>query len=162
MRAVVPRPNKTPRCVQKRPRISHAKLKPPRFSPSRPSSARPPPNPLADHPCVRVDGPRKRSHLNANNALIARATRVRSHTIEASGSPPSPTRRTHLPSPSFALSFRPPSAYPLARSPFSARYHDPAFLPTCSYGTLRSPLFTTLPHLPRYDLCPRAQRRSAT
>lgn len=126
MRAIIPRPNKAPRCVQKRPRISHAKLKPPfAFTITLGS---PMFNPLADHPYVCIDGPRKRSHLNANNVLIVRATRGCSH--RKRGAPP-------------------------ARS-----FYLPWYIATLSYPrvrrTLRLPLFTTLPLLPRYDLYPRA------
>jgi len=82
-------------------------------------------NPLADHPYVRIDGPRKRSHLNANNALIVRATRGCSHRKRG---PP-------LSILSSSLGEITTLSYPRVR-------------------TLRLPLFTTLPLLPRYDLCP--------
>lgn len=127
VRAIIPRPNKAPRCVQKRLRISHAKLQPPfafTITLSLPIS-----NPLTDYPYIRIDGPRKRSHLNANNALIVRATRGCSH------------KKQDPPCPFFLL-------------PLVYRH---AFLSTCTLcRTLRLPLFTTLPLLPRYNLCPRA------
>lgn len=128
MRAIiVPRPNKAPRCVQKRPRISHAKVKTPFRLASRPPSASLTPWPV--HPLAsRIDDPRKRSHLNANNALIA--TRGRSHRIEAG----------------FSLPYFSPGI-PSSRSRIPARRarHIPSATPF--YDTSSPPTV--------YDLCPR-------
>lgn len=128
-----------PRCVQKRSRISHAKLKPPFFA-SASTLDSPTPTPLPIHPPhARIDGPRKRSHLNANNdALIAirAATRGRSHTIE---------------SPSISL----PALVLPHPQPVSAISHSHPHV--FSAPSLCSPLFFTMPlFLPRNDLCPRA------
>lgn len=129
MRAIIPRPNKAPRCVQKRLRISHAKLQPPfafTITLSLPMS-----NPLADYPYIRIDGPRKRSHLNANNALIVRATRGCSHRKR---DPPVPVLSSSLGvSPRFPTHvFAAPSVYPFLRHFLSS--HDMTYV----HGRCRS------------------------
>lgn len=117
-----------PRRVQKRPRISHAKLQAPfAFTITLGS---PVSNPLADHPYVRIDGPRKRSHLNANNALIVRATRGCSHRKRG---PPLPVLSSSLASPrSPTHVFAAPSVYPFLQHFLSS--HDMTYV----HGRCRS------------------------
>lgn len=137
MRAIIPRPNKAPRCVQKRPRISHAKLQPPfafTITLGSPMS-----NPWPTTPTFRIDGPRKRSHLNANNTLIVRATRGCSH--RKRGFPSLPARTFFLPLCITILSYRvfvAPSVYPFLRH-FLLSSHDDLCPRTMSFRDIIIP-----------------------
>jgi len=106
-------------------------------------------NPLtARHPLAsRIDGPRKRSHLNANNALIARATRGRSHRIELSP-------LLFLPAPHPVVAFLPACSHPFGH-PFLRHFLS-------SHG-IRVGIYDLCPQadvVPRHDRAPNVSRSS--
>lgn len=115
MRAIVPRPNKAPRCVQKRPRISHAKLKLPlAFTTTLGSPT--PIQPLGPITLASVVSMVLENGLTSMliTALIVRAARGRSHRIEADSPLPLDT------------SSRP--VHPFLRHFLSSRQHDMTYV----------------------------------